>query len=99
MTTADLFYDHDRDPDRLQLRGALTVKTARRLYDRTPRFRPGEMRLDLASVSEADSAGLALLLHWANLAQNAHGRLTFTNAPPQLREIAKITNLAELFGA
>lgn len=96
MISAEL--THEPELGRMQLHGALTVKTARRLFDRTPRFRSAETHLDLAAVSEADSAGLALLVHWFNLAQAARGRLTFTNASPQLRQIAKITNLAELFG-
>ncbi len=83
--------------DRVELSGDLTVKTARRLFDQPPRLHPGEVRMDLAAVREVDSAGLALLVHWDNLAAASAGKLTYTNAPAQLREMAKITGLEALF--
>ena len=78
------------------LSGDLTVKTARRLFDQTPPFAPGEMRINLAAVGEADSAGLALLVHWSNLAGSSSTKLVFTDAPAQLRQLAKISGLGEL---
>ena len=83
---------------RFSLSGDLTAETARSLFDRMPKFGGGEVNVDLESVHEVDSAGLALLVHWSNLAAASSGRLTFTGAPTQLRQMAKITGLEELFG-
>ena len=83
---------------RFALSGDLTAETARSLFDRMPKFGGGEVNIDLESVREVDSAGLALLLHWSNLAVASSGRLNFTGAPTQLRQMAKITGLEELFG-
>ena len=94
-----------RDGNRITLSGDLTVKTARRLFDKmpafgeTPAFGAQEVTVDLKSVREADSAGLALLVHWSNLARSSSAELVFTGAPAQLRQMAKITGLEELFGA
>lgn len=79
------------------LSGDLTVKTARRLFDQTPPFGPGEGTVDLESVRETDSAGLALLVHWSNVARSSSAELVFTGAPAQLRQLAKIAGLAALF--
>ena len=83
---------------RLRLSGDLTMETARRLFDRTPPFGPGAVTVDLEAVGEADSAGLALLVHWSNLACAASAEPVFTGAPAQLRRLAKITGLGDLFG-
>lgn len=89
---------YERNDDHIAVSGAVTVKTARKLYDQTPQFYPGALRVDLQGVSEADSAGLALLVHWSNLATAATCELTFASPPDQLRELAKIMKLDRLFG-
>ena len=83
---------------RLSLSGDLTVKTARRLFDRTPVFGAGVVSVDLASVGETDSAGLALLVHWCNRASASSAELKFSGAPAQLRRLSEITGLEGLFG-
>ena len=81
----------------IALTGDLTLHTVRRLFDGMPPFHVGEVTVDLKAVREADSAGLALLVHWSNLAKSSTSELVFTNIPAQLREMAKITDLQELF--
>ena len=81
-----------REGNRIELSGDLTVQTVRSLFDRTPRFPPGEMSVALETVREVDSAGLALLVRWSNLA-GLSTRLTFTGAPPELQQMSKITGL------
>ena len=82
------------------------------LFAQTPRFdaesmaesamssdasaEPAALRIDLRAVGEVDSSGLALLLHWRDVAARANARLTFTGAPAQLREMAKITGVETL---
>lgn len=43
--------------------------------------------IDLAGVTRADSAGVALLLDWLRQAHSAQIGLTFQNPPPQMRAI------------
>ncbi|MDD9858222.1 MAG: STAS domain-containing protein [Gammaproteobacteria bacterium] len=92
-----------RDRGRIALAGDLTSRTVPALFAQTPRFGAGAadasapLRIDLRAVGEVDSSGLALLLHWANTAAaGSSGKLTFTGAPPQLCEMAKITGLEAL---
>ena len=93
---ADLIRDPDGDGNRLALSGDLTSKTARALFAQTPAFSGEEITVDIHAVREVDSSGLALLLHWSHLARAASGKLTFTGAPAQAREMAKITGLEDL---
>jgi len=96
---------------RLELAGGLTGGSVPGLFAQTPRFdaesmaesaesdasaEPAALRIDLRAVGEVDSSGLALLLHWRGVAARANARLTFTGAPAQLREMAKITGVETL---
>lgn len=88
----------NRAPGGFELAGDLTFSTAPQWFAETPRFDAGQTpaRIDLRAVGEVDSGGLALLLHWRQAAARAGAGLTFTGAPAQLREMAKITGVAGL---
>jgi len=97
---------------RLELAGDLTGGSVPGLFAQTPRFdaesmaesavsagasaEPAALCIDLRAVGEVDSSGLALLLHWRGVAARSNARLTFTGAPAQLREMAKITGVETL---
>ena len=49
--------------------------------------------LDLSHVTQADSAGLALLLELTRRARRRGASLRFAGAPPQLRELARFFRL------
>ncbi len=49
--------------------------------------------LDLSGITRADSAGLALLLELRRHAQARGTALSFTGAPPQLRELTDFFGL------
>lgn len=83
----------------IALSGDLTAKTARQLFEEMPKFSAEAVSIDLSAVKETDSAGFALLVHWSNLATSASCQLRFIQPPPQLQELAKISNLEELFNA
>jgi phospholipid transport system transporter-binding protein len=58
--------------------------------------RTGLVQIDLGGVESANSAGLALLLEWLDLAR-AHGvRLRFLAMPESLTRIAALSNLGTL---
>lgn len=52
--------------------------------------------VDLGGVEHADSAGLALLLEWTDLATAGNLDLRFANLPKSLARIAALTNLDPL---
>ena len=54
--------------------------------------------LDLQGVDRADSAGLALLLEWLRSCRRRQQDLYFRNLPQALVEIARVSNLDEVFG-
>jgi phospholipid transport system transporter-binding protein len=49
----------------------------------------GEVSVDFAAVTRADSGALALLLAWQRSARSAGARLNFRNVPPALCAIAE----------
>ena len=51
--------------------------------------------LDLAGVTRANSAGLALLLEWMDGVYAQGGQLQLSNLPAALADIARISNLHE----
>jgi len=55
-----------------------------------------ELTIDLADVSRADSAGVALLLDWLRQAQTARTQLAFANAPEQMRAIIAFCELGKV---
>jgi phospholipid transport system transporter-binding protein len=56
----------------------------------------GDVVIDLANVSRADSAGLALLVEWCRLARRYKLNLAFRNVPNQLMQIARLSELDDL---
>jgi phospholipid transport system transporter-binding protein len=57
---------------------------------------PGVLEVDLLGVSEANSAGLALLLEWLDIARGRKLELRFRNLPGPLSRLAELTNLRGL---
>ena len=49
--------------------------------------------IDLAAVSGADSAGLALLVEWLSVAKAAGQALRYGNIPSQLLQLAKLSDV------
>jgi phospholipid transport system transporter-binding protein len=58
--------------------------------------RNGRLRIDLSGVEAANSAGLALLLEWMDLARARRIDLRFLNLPESLLRIAAFSNLGSL---
>ena len=80
-----------REGERLVLSGAVTLANAGSLLEEGRRHvAEGVKTVDLAEVSEMDSALLALLLAWTREALARSGKLGFANAPESLRTIARL---------
>lgn len=56
----------------------------------------GSLEVDLSGVGTANSAGLALLLEWMELAQALGICLTYRHLPASLARIAAVSNLRHL---
>lgn len=52
-----------------------------------------EIYIDLAKVTTADSAGLALLIEWIKQSKRYNTKLVFKNIPKQLLTLAKLSGL------
>lgn len=85
-------------PERLRARGELGFKTAAAALKAGLALLPqgGKCTVDLAGVTSADSAGLAVLVEWLAAAAERGGSLMFEAVPAQLRAIARISDLEPL---
>jgi phospholipid transport system transporter-binding protein len=85
-------------PERLRARGELDFATAASALKAGLALlqRGGRCTIDLAGVTSADSAGLAVLVEWLAAAAERGGSLAFEAVPAQLRAIARISDLESL---
>ena len=86
-----------------RLSGALTFRTTPALYRETGHLfggggGAGVSAIDLSGVTEADSAGLALLLEWKARAQDRNEALSLINPPEHLLRLAALGEATELLG-
>jgi phospholipid transport system transporter-binding protein len=54
------------------------------------------IRIDLAGVTRADSAGLALLVEWLRESERRNKTIHFLNMPEQMRSIARVCGLERI---
>ena len=83
---------------RFRIEGAVNFATVPGLLDLSDAaFRDcPALEVDLAGVSHADSAALALLLLWMERAQRARATIRYRNTPEQLLGIARISDVESL---
>ena len=83
---------------RFRVNGVLDVGTAADVLKQSvERFsNVGRIDVDLGGVSEADSAGLALLIEWLRTARERSQQISFVNIPAQINALAKISEVEEL---
>lgn len=58
-------------------------------------FAGSALTIDLKQVTQADSAGLALLIEWLRQARKANVSLTFANIPPQMQVLIRVNGLQD----
>ena len=80
------------------LKGALTYASAPSLWRQGKRIfhGGGDATVDLARVTQGDSAGLALLISWLQEAERRKVELRFLNIPKQLLLIARTSRVIRL---
>lgn len=83
---------------RLSLEGVLDFDSLVPLIAESRHHFAGKTHLDvdLQGVRRTNSAGLALLLEWLELARRQEVSLRFLNPPESLMRLAAVTNISEL---
>jgi phospholipid transport system transporter-binding protein len=83
---------------RFRVSGVLDAGTVGELLkqSREPFASARQLEVDLGGVTEADSAGLALLIEWVRIARKAGRPIRFENAPRQISALARISDVEGL---
>ena len=90
----------ERDGNQLRVRGALTIANAAALCEAgKQQFGDGDLVVDLAAVTEVDSAALSLLFEWRRAAREKNLRIAFRNLPESLKSLAELYGLTDLVAA
>jgi len=89
------------DAGRCAITGVLTLETAPELWKQ---LKAGGLlhsarQADLSGVTDADSAGLALLVTWRGHCLAAGGTLGFQSLPPRVLALARLTSAEAALGA
>jgi phospholipid transport system transporter-binding protein len=85
-----------REGNRLHVEGPIDVETVTPLMEQgTTHVRNGAAIVDLAGVTEVDSAAVALALIWVREAQAAGNTLEFVNLPPAMTNLARLYAVAD----
>ena len=80
---------------RFAIRGAFGFKTVTAILERSRQLFDdvAVIKVDFSGVSDADSAGLALLLEWVSWARSARREMRFFEIPSQIRAVAEISEV------
>ena len=88
------------DGERCSVQGALTMNNVNAVLEESKRlFQRPRVVVDLAGVTEVDSAALSLLLEWRRLASAEQRAIEITNLPANLRTLADLYGVSELLPA
>jgi len=80
----------------LRVKGPLTLTTVGPLLEGArARLDTPELRVDLSTVTEADSSAVGLLLAWVRDAAVAGRRMRFENLPSNLKSLIKLYDVGE----
>ena len=85
------------DGERCAVQGALTMTNVTAVLEESRRaFQGPRIVVDLAGVTDVDSAALSLLLEWRRNAAAEKRAIEFTNLPANLRTLADLYGVSEL---
>lgn len=86
-----------RDADRVLVTGRITMAEAATLLEEGRGILAnGPTTFDLAGVTEADSAALAVLFGWLREARQREQTLSFSNTPANLLSLADVYGVSDL---
>lgn len=91
----------DADDSKCRLRGSLTFSSAAVAHAlglaRIETLAPGACReFDCSQISEADSAGLAVLIEWKAAAGKRGATLHYSGLPESIARLARISDVERL---
>jgi phospholipid transport system transporter-binding protein len=90
-----------RDNGVFEVTGQLTFQSVPQFLAQTDKWLhggTGKVTIDMHGVTLADSAGLALLIEWLQLARSAQREIVFTHMPDQMRDLIHVNGLTQVFG-
>ncbi|MBI3571655.1 MAG: STAS domain-containing protein [Gammaproteobacteria bacterium] len=90
-----------RDNGVFEVSGQVTFQSVPRFLAHTDKWLQGgagKVTIDMRGVTLADSAGLALMIEWLQLARSAKRDIVFTNMPDQMRDLIRVNGLTQIFG-
>jgi len=88
------------EAERCTVQGPLTMRNATAVLEESARLFTGpRVVVDLAGVTEVDSAAVSLLLEWRREAARANRRIEFANLPANLKSLADLYGVSDLVGA
>lgn len=87
------------DGGRCTVQGPVNLENAVALLEQgNGLFTAQQITLDLAAVTEVDSAALSLLLEWRREALRNGRTIRYVNLPANLRSLAELYGVADLIG-
>ncbi len=89
-----------RDKGVVEVSGRLTFQTVPQFLSRAHEWLQGgtgPVTIDMHGVELADSAGLALMLEWMQMAHAAKREIVFTHIPDQMRNLIHVNGLQQVF--
>jgi phospholipid transport system transporter-binding protein len=82
---------------RLRIAGPMVIDSAAALKkDGDSAVAAGAAMVDLAAVTDADSAAVAVLLSWLRVAQERKQALMIVNTPASIRSLATLYGVADM---
>jgi phospholipid transport system transporter-binding protein len=86
-----------REPGHWLVSGDLGLETAAAMLASGQSAFAGvqDAAVDLSGITDADSAGLAVLIEWVKAARQSGRRIEFSGLPPRLAELARIGGVAD----
>ena len=86
--------------ERCAVQGPLTLSHVTAvLAESAPLFKSPRLVVDLAGVTEVDSAAVSLLLEWRREAARTNRTIEYANMPSNLKSLAELYGVSELIGA
>jgi phospholipid transport system transporter-binding protein len=88
------------DGGRCTVQGPITMGNVTAVLEESSRlFASPSLLVDLAGVTEVDSAAVSLLLEWRREAAKANRRIDYANVPANLKSLAELYGVSHLIGA
>ena len=86
----------ERTGNELRVSGALTIANATEVCESGRQQLDADMVVDLAAVTEVDSAALSVLFEWRRAARAKKLQISFRNLPDSMQSLAALYGVADL---